>query len=126
MTICITLGPEADAELEEASDYYRARSEGAGDEFLAEFTRVTDRLLTFPDAGRQVAPGVRRLLLVRYPYALIYEVRDEEIRILAVAHVKRHPFYWLGLKTLSHTATCRTRPTLQQAPRCERRGRSHW
>jgi hypothetical protein len=28
----------------------------------------------------------------------MYSVRDGQIRILAVAHVKRRPFYWHGRK----------------------------
>jgi len=33
----------------------------------------------------------------RFPYALIYrEVSDEEIEIVAVAHLKRRSAYWAG------------------------------
>ncbi len=39
---------------------------------------------------------VRRALLPRFPYALVFLELQTEIRVLAVAHAKRHPDYWLN------------------------------
>jgi hypothetical protein len=39
---------------------------------------------------------VRRALLARFPYALVFLILEEGVRILAVAHAKRRPGYWLG------------------------------
>ena len=47
------------------------------------------RLETLPDEET-----VHRLLLGRFPYAVVYEVAEDEIRILAVAHTRRRPNYW--------------------------------
>lgn len=38
---------------------------------------------------------IRRALMVRYPYALVFFELKDEIRIIAVAHDKRRPNYWL-------------------------------
>ncbi|MFM5997101.1 MAG: F0F1 ATP synthase subunit epsilon [Dolichospermum sp.] len=39
--------------------------------------------------------SIRRLVIPKFPYSLLYRVlEDEQIRILAVAHYKRKPFYW--------------------------------
>ena len=46
-------------------------------------------LETLPDE-----PSVRRFLLKRFPYTIIYEVVSPEIQVLAVAHVRRRPQYW--------------------------------
>lgn len=33
----------------------------------------------------------------RFPYAIVYrEVSEEEVEIVAVAHLKRRPGYWTG------------------------------
>ncbi len=40
--------------------------------------------------------GVRRLLLKRFPFSIVYEIGDEEVQILAVAHGRRRPGYWKG------------------------------
>ncbi len=37
---------------------------------------------------------IRRFLLRRFPYVIIYEIVSDEIHILAVAHTKRRPGYW--------------------------------
>ncbi len=39
---------------------------------------------------------IRRALLARFPYALVFLVREDEVRVLAVAHAKRRPGYWLS------------------------------
>jgi len=37
-------------------------------------------------------------VLARLPYALVYEVRDDAILILAIAHQSKRPYYWRGRK----------------------------
>ena len=39
---------------------------------------------------------IRRALLARFPYALVFLVWEDEVRVLAVAHAKRRPGYWLS------------------------------
>jgi len=51
--------------------------------------------LDFPSAAPLHA-GVRKRLLTNFPYALLYSLREDEIRILAVSHQRRRPFYWQG------------------------------
>lgn len=38
---------------------------------------------------------IRRARLPRFPYAVIFMDLGTEIRVLAVAHAKRRPGYWL-------------------------------
>jgi len=38
--------------------------------------------------------GVRRFLLRRFPYAVVYLELANEIRILAIAHTSREPGFW--------------------------------
>ena len=42
------------------------------------------------------ATDVRVRLMQRYPYSLVYIVRDPKIVIIAVAHQRRRPGYWLS------------------------------
>jgi len=39
--------------------------------------------------------GIRRALLPRFPFGLVFLQIGREIRIVAVAHAKRRPGYWL-------------------------------
>jgi toxin ParE1/3/4 len=95
------LAPEALDELAEAAEWYEERRSGLGDELLAEVDRVTreidSRPASFPfvlDAPREL--GIRRALLKRFPFALVFlQKPDGALRVLAVAHAKRRPGYWL-------------------------------
>ena len=90
----ILFEPEADEELAEATRYLADQSTRAAEGFLADMTAAQELLLRFPHSGPPVRGNLRRILLRRYPYQLIYRVVGEEIRIHAVAHLKRKPGYW--------------------------------
>ncbi len=87
--------PAAEAELNEASDFYDLQSPGLGDGFVDDVEHALEQIRAFPEAA-PVSGGYRRRLLSRFPYALVYSVREDEIRVMAVAHLRRRPFYWRG------------------------------
>jgi len=89
----------AKEELRAAAAWYDLQRDGLGLELLAEVDSGVQRIrrapLQFPRLETvPEEPHVRRLSLDRFPFALIYEESDEEIRILAVAHASRRPGYW--------------------------------
>lgn len=86
----------AEAELAEAVDWYAASDDGERlvDRFLGEVARVESLARTRPRAWPEVEPGVRRIVLDRFPFSLIYRVMLDELQILAVAHHSRRPGYW--------------------------------
>jgi plasmid stabilization system protein ParE len=84
----------AERELNEAVDFYDLESSGLGDVLLAEVEHALTQVEAFPEAAQPLRDGVRRRLLHRFPYALLYSLRTDEVRILAVAHQRRRPFYW--------------------------------
>ncbi len=86
--------PEADSEIAEAVQYYEAHKYGLGLDFLEEVERALDQISTNPEASRQIGRRIRRKVLWRFPYNLIYAVYTDRIRIVACAHQKRRPFYW--------------------------------
>jgi plasmid stabilization system protein ParE len=86
--------PFADLELNEAAYFYDAESPGLGTVFLDEVEHTIDRIVEHPNAGTLVAGTVRRRLIPRFPYAVLYSVKGDTIRILAIMHQKRRPFYW--------------------------------
>lgn len=92
----LRLHEDADLELNDAADYYDRESSGLGSTFLDEVDSGFDRIRAYPDAAAEVARGIRKLVLARFPYALVYEVRDDAIRVLAIAHQRKRPYYWRG------------------------------
>jgi len=92
-----SVSPEADRELTEGAVYY-AREGGSelGLAFIAEFERVLALLCNHWQVGAPWRTNRRRFPLRRFPYSIIYYVRDQELRIVALAHHRRKPGYWAG------------------------------
>ena len=83
----------AEEEMTEASVFYEAATSGLGAGFLDEVQRVINILRDHPELGQTVGRGLRRALLHRFPFSLIYSEVDT-ILIVAVAHQRRRPDYW--------------------------------
>ena len=88
--------PLAQRELTDAARYYEIESPGLGGLFLDAAERCERAVLEYPLAGSVVHGDVRRRLLRSFPYALLYKVKGESVRILAVMNLKRRPLYWTG------------------------------
>lgn len=86
----------AKVELNEAARFYEAESPGLGEIFLAEAERSVLAIIEHPESSPVVGRSVRRRLLRRFPYGLLYRVRGQELRILAVMNLRRRPAYWIG------------------------------
>jgi plasmid stabilization system protein ParE len=83
-------------ELSDAALFYDLESPGLGTAFLDEVEHCSRTILDFPEAGHLVGGGVRRRLIRRFPYALLYSIKADRIRVLAVMNMKRRPMYWVG------------------------------
>jgi len=97
----VRFAPEVPDELAAAVLWYEARRQGLGREFLDEVQAtlplVDERPRSFPRLQAVDATlEIRRALLARFPYALVFLVREDEVRVLAVAHARRRPGYWLS------------------------------
>ncbi len=86
----------AKIELNEAAQYYEGESPGLGQAFVTAVERCTDQIVRYPEAGLAIRGSVRRRLVRRFPYALLYRVKPTAVRILAVMNLKRRPAYWVG------------------------------
>ncbi|HSG39918.1 MAG TPA: type II toxin-antitoxin system RelE/ParE family toxin [Thermoanaerobaculia bacterium] len=94
------LSREALRELVEAAEWYDSRQEGLSARLLEEIQRaqnlIGERPAAFPLLRVRARDlQIRRALLSHFPYALIFVELPEEIRIIAVAHHKRRPEYWI-------------------------------
>jgi plasmid stabilization system protein ParE len=96
MSRLLLIHEAAEGEINEAADFYDIESSGLGRAFIDEIQRVIRSISEFPEAAPLVRGRVRKRTIAKFPYSLVYSVRPDEIRILAVAHHKRRPFYWRG------------------------------
>ena len=67
----------AQRELDDAVAWYNEREEDLGLEFLDEIDRSIRRILSFPLASVEIEPGIRRCLIARFPYGVVYGVDDD-------------------------------------------------
>lgn len=84
----------AQRELDDAVVYYNQQQPGLGNAFLAETVAAIDRIRRFPRGWHPLGPELRRCLLRRFAYGVIYRVENEGVLIVALAHVHRRPEYW--------------------------------
>lgn len=97
MTLPVIFHELAERELNDAASYYYAQERpGLGEAFLTEVTRVLRLLAALPTAGSLDHEDIRRWRLRRFPYAILYRVRVDHVRVLAIAANKRRPSYWHG------------------------------
>ena len=87
----VVVRPEAENDLREAFSWYEDKSQGLGYDFLLQ----VDAGLRFIERNPKVFPpeykGARKYLVKRFPYKIIYLLKEERIIVLAVIHVKRSP-----------------------------------
>jgi toxin ParE1/3/4 len=86
----------AEYELNEAAQYYDLEEPGLGAAFLEEIDRCLQSIQAAPEAGAILGGTVRRRLLRRFPYALLYKIKPSGIRVLAVMNLRRRPTNWVG------------------------------
>lgn len=92
-----SVSPEADRELTEGASFY-AREGGAdvARAFIDEYERVLALLCAQPQIGVNWGRGRRRFPMRKFPYSVIYYLRGDELRVVALAHHRRQPEYWSG------------------------------
>jgi len=90
--------PEAEEELNATIDYYEECKIGLGLEFANEVYKTILRILNFPTAWQKFDKEIRRCLINRFPFGIIYYKKDDQIIILAVMQLNRKPNYWKNRK----------------------------
>jgi plasmid stabilization system protein ParE len=84
----------AQKELDEAIAYYNYERPGLGEAFLTEVLNALDRIGKYPQAWHPCSERTRRCQTRRFPYGIIYQIRPEEILVIALANLHRKPEYW--------------------------------
>lgn len=95
-----TILPEAELEAAEAVIWYDDQRRGLGDDFLIELSRALAHInrqpAELPCLESYAGPhDIRRCLLKRFPYVVIFAFRPEDVAVVAISHARRRPFYWL-------------------------------
>jgi plasmid stabilization system protein ParE len=94
MSLPLIITPEAEADLADARAWYEQKRAGLGEEFVLCVEAGLDHICRVPKAATEVYPGVRRMMVRRFPFGIFYRVDDDQIAVLAVYHSKRDPRGW--------------------------------
>lgn len=86
----------ASEELEAAIRWYEQRQLGLGGEFYDAVVAAFELISAHPEIGamQQERLPTRQLALQRFPYTVVYRVREQDLYVVAVAHTSRQPGYW--------------------------------
>ena len=80
--------------METARNWYEEQRAGLGTEFIADVRAALKHVVQAPAAFPQVHDSIRRLLLRRFPYAILYRDGASGTVVLAVMHMRRDPKRW--------------------------------
>jgi plasmid stabilization system protein ParE len=86
--------PEAEVEIIDAITWYEERGKGLGAEFLRAFEATLAAIERNPHQYAIVEGEIRRAVLRRFPYSIMYVIVDHELLILACFHASRNPERW--------------------------------
>jgi plasmid stabilization system protein ParE len=94
MSLPIVLRREASAEFEEAFDYYESQRAGRGVTFTEQVQEVFERIAATPELHAVVLTDVRRAVVPRFPYIVLYRSDGKRVEVIAVFHTSRDPSVW--------------------------------
>ena len=87
--------PIAKLELDDAIEYYELQLEGLGKRYKEEVRSSLKRISIFPIAWTLIRPNIRKCVMHKFPYNILYSIDKNTILIIAIAHHHRQPDYWV-------------------------------
>ena len=89
--------PAAEAEHLESVAYFESKRPGLGATYLAEFEKILTEVCKSPlRYPIELKPDIRHRGMKKFPFTILYREVTGTVQILAVAHHRRRPGYWLG------------------------------
>jgi toxin ParE1/3/4 len=85
---------EARAEIDDAFAWYERQSTGLGFDFLRAVEAAAQSISRRPDAWPLAHENLRRRILRRFPYSLIYRADADKVVVVACFHARRDPKRW--------------------------------
>ena len=91
--------PKADDEVLESAKFYEQRSKGLGWRFLSAVRDAEVRIARSPHAfpfldDPVLDDPVRKCVVAGFPFNLLFQIDDDSLVVVAVAHQRRRPGYW--------------------------------
>ena len=90
----VGLRQEARLDIKEIHAWYEKQRKGLGGAFRSELEAKIALLRRFPKIGLLIQENVRRVLLKRFPYIIVYRFLSGKVIIEGVFHAHRDPKVW--------------------------------
>jgi len=91
MTYDLHFLPEVEEDVISGYFWYEGKARGLGEEFLRIFYASANNLSRNPLLYQKVYGDFRRLLLKRFPYAIYFQIKENEIIVFGLFHCARDP-----------------------------------
>ena len=88
----------AEFELNDAAVFFESKTAGLGVRFLSAVEKAVAEIQQHPQSSPIILKEIRRKLVRKFPFSIMFTIKPDQIRILAVANQKRRPFYWRARK----------------------------
>ncbi len=86
----------AKKEFDDGKEYYEIEVTGLGKRFEQEVKRAINIIKKMPGIGSQESENIRRYILHKFPYKVLYSIEKGHIYVIAIAHLHREPMYWIN------------------------------
>lgn len=83
----------AKIELDDGKEYYEMEVIGLGKRFKQEVKRAINIIKKMPKIGSPESENIRRYILHKFPYKVLYSIEKDHIYVIAIAHLHREPMY---------------------------------
>ena len=93
MAFKIIIKPIVFFDLDEALMWYEGEQSGLGQRFYKSFENAINRIKKNPHAFFDVIPGVKRILLKKFPYKVFYTISEKNVFVIGISHAKRSNSY---------------------------------
>ena len=95
MNYNLIIQPEAEYDIQNAFEWYESQNPGLGSEFVRAVDACLSGIGRQPLAYQVTYKQVRRVLIRRFPYVILYIFEQDTVFIFACFHAKRNPKQWL-------------------------------
>jgi plasmid stabilization system protein ParE len=94
--VLVRLHPLAEQEALAAFRWYEERNALVARILVIEFEAAMDHIAESPGRWPRISGRYRRFVLGRFPFSIVYMLRDGCVEVIALAHHRRRPGYWIG------------------------------
>lgn len=90
----IVFHPDVSLEIKSSFEWYESLAKGLGEDFLTELEASYETVAEHPHTWPKFQFGFRRFVLSRFPFSVIYRLKNQTIFVIAIMHNNRKPGYW--------------------------------